>query len=155
MSLIQEISRVLAESRVERLKMIVALLAGLLSIGVSFYQAYEKAQFKKESLTFESQMETLTEVQKSINNLSTFVATQKEQLRQSEEAINSLKKEEEEALKPMVNADRDVVDSILRLQAERAASSAWQERLIGFGLGIVGSLIASLIWSGFRRGKSV
>ncbi|HDI1213721.1 MULTISPECIES: hypothetical protein [Aeromonas] len=154
MSLIQEISRVLAESRVERLKMIVALLAGLLSIGVSFYQAYEKAQFKKESLTFESQMETLTEVQKSINNLSTFVATQKEQLRQSEEAINSLKKEEE-ALKPMVNADRDVVDSILRLQAERAASSAWQERLIGFGLGIVGSLIASLIWSGFRRGKSV
>ncbi|WP_368232708.1 hypothetical protein [Aeromonas sp. s3] len=99
-------------------------------------------------------METLTKVQKSINNLSTFVATQKEQLRQSEEAINSLKKEEE-ALKPMVNADRDVVDSILRLQAERAASSAWQERLIGFGLGIVGSLIASLIWSGFRRGKSV
>lgn len=154
MSLILEISRVLAESRAERLKMIVALLAGLFSVGISFYQAYESAQLKKESLTFEAQMDTLTNVQTSINNLSEFVINQKEQLRQSEEAVNSLKKEQE-ALKPMVNADREVVDSILRLQAERATSSAWQERLIGFGLGIVGSLIASLILSGIRRGKSV
>lgn len=154
MSLILEISRVLAESRTERLKMIVALSAGLFSVGISFYQAYENAQLKKESLTFETQMDTLTKVQTSINNLSEFVINQKEQLRQSEEAVKSLKKEQE-ALKPMVNADREVVDSILRLQAERATSSAWQERLIGFGLGVVGSLIASLIWSGIRRGKSV
>jgi len=152
MSLILEISRILKESHAERLKVVVAVSAALLSVGLSLYQQYEGLQLKKESQTFEAQMKTLTEVQASINNLSDFVKNQKEQLKQSEQAVESLKKEQE-ALKPMVNADREVVDSILRLQAERATSNVWQERLIGFGLGIVGSLISSLIWSGIKRGK--
>jgi sensor c-di-GMP phosphodiesterase-like protein len=78
---------------------------------------------------------------------------QKEQLKQSQQTVESLKKEQAE-LKPVVEADRKIVESILSLQAQRAKANVWQERLIGFGLGVVGSLFASLIWSGIRRGRN-
>lgn len=54
-------------------------------------------------------------------------------------------------LRPVVEADREVVDTILRLQADKASANVWQERFIGFGLGILSSLVASLIWVGFKR----
>ena len=153
MSFFKNISELLKEKRSERLKMLLALCAGLLSFGVSTFQFYEEKKLKKENQVYEVQLETLSEVQESINNLSAFIKDQKDQLKQSQQAVESLKKEQE-VLKPVVEADRQIVDSLLRIQADRAKANVWQERLIGFGLGILGSLIASLIWSAIRRGKN-
>ena len=153
MSFIVEITSLVKENYVERVKVIFVILITL-TIGVMpIYQEYEEKQLKKENQVYEVQLETLTEVQESINNLSEFIRTQKHQLKQSQQTVESLKKEHE-SLKPVVEADRKIVESILMAQDERSRASIWQERLIGFGLGVAGSLIASLILAAVKRGRN-
>ena len=154
MSLIVKISSVLIESRSEKIKMIIALSVGLMTVGVSFYEKQEEKQLKKENQVYEVQMVKLMQVQDSINNLSEFIHQQKEQIKQSQHAVESLIIEQK-SLKFVVEANREVVDSILKLHANRVSANVWQERFIGFGLCIASSLIASLIWAGIRRGRNV
>ena len=139
------------ENRPARIRFFIGFLIGTISAGVPLYQKHEENKVRKDNEIFEVQMEELTKVQASINNLSEFIRQQKEQLKRAQQTVESLKNERD-ALRPVVEADREVVDTILRLQADRASANVWQERFIGFGLGILSSLVASLIWVGFKRG---
>ena len=75
----------------------------------------------------------------------TFIETQKNSLRETEDTITSLQKEREK-LKPIVESDRAIVEAIFRAQEERNHANIWQERWIGFAFGIGASVIASFIW---------
>ena len=153
MSLISNISSLLHESRIDRVKVIVIIAGIIVGMASEIYKDYVEKQFENKNQTYELQVKTLSEIQASINNLSKFVQSQKEQLKQSKQTVDSLK-EEQKTLKPVVEADRKIVESILLLQGQQQKANIWQERLIGFGLGIVGSLLASLIFAGIKRGRN-
>jgi hypothetical protein len=52
---------------------------------------------------------------------------------------------EKQKLEPLVNADRAKVEAFFRAQEERAQEKVFQERYIGFGLGVLASFVASFL----------
>lgn len=100
--------------------------------------------------TYTQQIQALNDVEKSLSNLSAFVDLQKKQLKESEDIINSLKKEHD-TLKPIVDTEREVLKKIFALQAQMAMDNIWKERIVSFFLGILASVIASFIYGLFQR----
>lgn len=128
----------------ELIMMVFALIA---TVG-GFYGAMSddktREQKRTENLSYTQQLDSLNNVQGSLNNLILFVEMQKGKLKESEDLVNNLKSEQEK-LKPVIDADRKTVDAILELQAQRARTSVWRDRLIGFGLGVLSSILASFL----------
>lgn len=107
-------------------------------------------QKRKESPTYVEQVELLNGVQESLKNVSSFVELQLKKLQESEDVINGLRAEQEK-LKPLVETDRKTIEAILDFQMEKARSDVWKERAIGFGSGILASIIASFMYGLTRR----
>ena len=109
-------------------------------------KAREKRELeRRQSLTYKIQMDQLDETESNLRELLLFINNQRGKLKQTEDVIESLESERER-LEPLVSADRQLVDAIFEVQEERSRSSAARERWIGFGLGVVASLFASLLW---------
>jgi predicted negative regulator of RcsB-dependent stress response len=151
MSLIEQISFTIKESQIQRTKIFMVIIISAMTIGTSLYDKYRAEKEREANLVYEKQVEQLDDIQDSIANLSEFVESQKTQLETSRQTIQKLE-EEQEKLKPVVDADREVIDAILQLQDDKHRSRVWIDRGIGFSLGIIGSLIASIIWSAMRKG---
>ncbi len=98
-----------------------------------------------KNLNYQTQIKQLNDTENNIRQLLTFIETQKNSLRETEDTITSLQKEREK-LKPIVESDRAIVEAIFRAQEERNHANIWQERWIGFAFGIGASVIASFIW---------
>ena len=98
-----------------------------------------------ENMDYQNQIEQLSQMENHIRQLLTFVNSQKKSLKETEDTKSSLKSEKEK-LKPIVESDRDVVEALFRTQEERINSRIWRNRWMGFGFGILASLIASFIW---------
>jgi len=131
-------------------KLAASIIVSIVAISIQFFEKHEKEKVKQENATYEKQLERLTQVQASINDLAQFVTQQQQQLRKSQETLITLEREKEK-LKPIVESDRQIVDAILQLQAEKSKQNVWIERGMGFLIGIVGSLIASVIWTVVQR----
>lgn len=129
---------------------ILALTASLFGAFTSIGQIYFEHQRKQESLAYETQIDSLNNIAKNIDTLKVFVLEQKENLKSSQQALSELKTRQEQ-LKPVLEADQNTVNAIFAMQAEHNKNNIWLERAIGFFLGIASSLVASLIWSYFRR----
>jgi hypothetical protein len=100
--------------------------------------------------TFKSQLTKLEEMKKGLESAKFFIDSQKQSLLKAQNQLTELKTEKEK-LKPLVQADRELVDAILKIQAKRTHSNTWYERFIGFGFGIAASLIASFLHERFLR----
>ncbi len=100
----------------------------------------------KPKTDFDSQIVRLKETEASLNDLVKFVRDQQSKLKDSEAVLSTLQKEHEK-LKPVVEADRSIVEAILAAQSESQRLNVWYERMIGFLIGIAGSLVASFVWS--------
>lgn len=148
-----ETFKLLRTRRFEQFQFLVAILGALIAVGASYYEKHQKETLRQQNLTYEKQLAELTQVQSSIDNLRDFVGTQKLQLQEQQAVLQDLKLEKEK-LQPVVEADKQVVEALFRIQSERNRSSIWFERLIGFLIGIVSSLVASLVWSVFRSRRS-
>jgi len=123
-----------------------------IAIFVYYFSALETEKRQKElskNLNFKTQIEQLDLTEKNLKQLLNFINTQKVQMINTEESINSLKKEQEH-LKPLVNADRKTVEAIFTAQEIRAEKNASKEHWIGFTLGVGASLIASILWYIFQ-----
>lgn len=151
--IVREVAKLMARGRFERIQLVAAVIGGLVAAGATFVEKQQKERLREQNLTYEKQLETLTQVQSSIDNLKLFVSNQKQQLQEQQAVIQGLKTEKDK-LQPLVEADKQVVEALFRIQAERNQSSVWFERLIGFLIGIVSSLVASLIWSAVRLRRS-
>ena len=124
------------------------ILAAILAGGISYLDRIdrEKRENKRlESLDYQNQIEQLNRMELNVKQLLEFVDNQKQTLQETEDTISSLKSEKEK-LQPLVETDRAVVEAIFKAQEERANSNVWRERWIGFGFGVLASLIASFIW---------
>lgn len=131
-------------------KLTASVIVAIAAMSIQLFVEHKKEKVKQENATYEKQLERLTQVQTSINDLAQFVTQQQQQLRKSQETLITLEKEKEK-LKPIVESDRQIVDAILQLQAEKTKQNVWIERGIGFLIGIFGSLIASVIWTLVQR----
>lgn len=97
-----------------------------------------------ENANFKSQIDQINEMETNVTQLLHFLEQQKATLSDTEQTISRLQTEKAK-LAPLVETDRQVVEAIFRTQEERASASVWRERWIGFGLGIVASLVATFI----------
>jgi sensor c-di-GMP phosphodiesterase-like protein len=124
------------------------VLAAILAVTIIYFEQLdrEKREYKRlENLNYQSQINELNDTESSIRQLLEFVQFQKTTLQETEDTI-SLLKTEKERLQPLVESDRTVVEAIFKAQEERTSTTVWRERWIGFGFGILASLIASFIW---------
>ncbi len=129
---------------------IIALVIGLLaSVPVLIHDKYVLKKSKHE-FEYSSQLKTLDNVSDNLARLQTFVNDQKRNLVESEKAIKELK-EEEKKIKPVIEADRKTIEAIFRLQSEVSARKLWLDRGISFILGVISSMLATLIIAVFKR----
>lgn len=102
-------------------------------------------ELRKQNIDFNTQLTQLESTESSLKNLLIFVQNQRNQLKDSQTRIEELKKEHEK-IRPLVEADKQVIESIFLAQEQRQTENVWKERWFGFGFGILASLIASAIW---------
>lgn len=129
---------------------VIATIVLLLGGGIAIYFGDKSNREKQErarleNLSYEIQVTQLNQTEENIKNLLSFIAEQRTKLKESEDVLNSLKSEQEK-LKPIVETDRQVINAIFEAQERKTSASVWRERWIGFGFGVVSSLVASLIW---------
>lgn len=125
-----------------------SVVVGIISVVVSFYANQFSVEIRQaelsKNLDFRAQIQHLNQTESNIRQLLEFVEFQKTQLTNNEQSI-SLLKEEQQKLKPLVSANKQVVEAIFATQEAKARESAIMERWIGFGLGVVASIVASVI----------
>lgn len=140
---IKKIAQILAATLVQTI-FTVAIGALIFYSGAKTWN-YLSGSSAAESQSYEKQLATLNGVQDSLDNLKKFLDLQKKELEERETLLSKLRYERAE-LQPLVEADREVIVSILRIQAEQNSRGLWNERAIGFIVGIASSLVASFIW---------
>jgi len=135
----------------------VTALITIVGLGVAltaFLEARKNLSEVDEALrvrngTYAEQMESLQTVESSLKDLTKFVVNERQKLHDSQQLLDDLK-HEGEVLKPVVEADRRAVESLLELQNSRAAGNLSKERWIGFGLGVLSSVLASILVAAVR-----
>jgi hypothetical protein len=126
------------------LTLILAIASVITSIYFDSNKLTNEKKIDLENSIITTQIENLKEVESSLENLIQFVQYQKSTLTQTELKIESLLKEKKQ-IEPIVLANREVIQAIFQQQAENSKVNAWKERTIGFGLGILGSFLASIL----------
>jgi len=86
----------------------------------------------------------------NLDELKSFVESQRKRIEEEEIIVNQLKNEKEQ-LKPIVQADKEVVNAIFSIQENRQRKSVWIDRAIGFFIGIFSSIAASYIFQYFQN----
>jgi DNA repair exonuclease SbcCD ATPase subunit len=123
----------------------------LVAVVVTSITYLEKADREKreanrlESLNYQEQIQQLNQTERNIRQLLEFINSQKKALRETEDTISTLKTEREK-LQPLVESDKAVVEALFKAQEERTSANVWRERWLGFGFGVLASLLASFLW---------
>ncbi|WP_291809583.1 hypothetical protein [Limnobacter sp.] len=130
---------------------VVATVLGLVIGGFSIYFAEQSARETREAkrlqnLSYAKQVQALDETRTSLQSLLEFVDSERRNLQLSQQALQSLKTERER-LQPLVESDRKTIDALFAAQEARNQAAQSTERWIGFGLGVLSSLIASIVWA--------
>jgi len=102
--------------------------------------------------SYAEQLTLLENTEKNLNDLSDFITAKKSEIETTKILIKGLETKKSE-LEPIVNANQKTVDAIFLQQRRELEESIWVERGISFGLGILASLLASLIWHFVARFK--
>ena len=126
------------------IQLFIAIVSALISIIIIVNQK-EPPNVQTGSL-YTSQIQTLDGVERSLEKLTSFVRQQKQMIQEAQGTLEGLKNEQDK-LKPLLEADRRVVESLLQIQAEKQNREIWSERATGFFIGIAASLVASFLFS--------
>lgn len=127
---------------------ILSLLLAIIGLVVGIYfnhvEKVKQEAVRKENLNYYNQIQQLDDTEKTINQLLDFVKDQRINLKSTQDSLESLKTEKEK-LEPLVESDRKVVEALFQAQEERSRANISRERWIGFGLGVLASILASTI----------
>ena len=146
-SLVKVYSKALKKHPVFTLVSTILIIAAV-TVGIYLYEQKRIKSFEQlrlQNLEFNSQLTQLDNTERNLKGLLLFVQNQREQLKESQTRIEALKKEHKQ-IKPIVEVDRQTLDSIFQAQEQRQRANVWKERWMGFGFGILASLIASIVW---------
>jgi hypothetical protein len=112
---------------------------------VIVYGFQDQVITKESANEYEAVIETVLKMSNQLSILSKFLEKEQARISDTEATIKRLSEEERE-LEPLVLEKREVVDAILNAHSARTARYAWKERLFGFILGVISSLIASFVY---------
>ena len=115
------------------------------SVVMEHFDQARSTTMVRQSQDSKSQMEQLDATEKNLNSLLAFIHSQREQLEDFQRRIEALKTEKDQ-LEPLVKIDKNVVDALFLAQERRQSARVWRERWIGFGSGVLASLLASGAW---------
>jgi hypothetical protein len=107
--------------------------------GLYFWQ--ESFRVAPRSTTAQN-LARLDDVQKALRDLSQYVDQQKQEIRNTEATVKTLR-EEKTKLAPLVEGDRARVVEILQAVNSAQARSAWTDRAISFAIGVLSSVAAA------------
>lgn len=99
---------------------------------------------------YSSVIGTIGVIGNQLSALSKFLEKEQARVADTEATVRKLQ-EEKLKLEPLVHTQREIVEAILAAHSERTAKYVWKERLFGFVLGIIASLIASFVYEYFKR----
>ena len=143
----------------EKSKVWTSVITGIIGIVAALsinYLDSNRAEIQKsnkiENLDIVTQIDNLNTVENNLENLLEFINHQRSSLRTTESKIETLTKEKNQ-LEPIVKANREIIQAIFQQQEENKKKGIYIERFIGFGLGVLGSIVASIIFNLFRRKK--
>ncbi|MCU4177863.1 hypothetical protein [Carboxylicivirga sp. N1Y90] len=131
-------------------KIISALIALIAGVLVNFIVTFFNDKPEKPANLIENKIEELNSISDNLLKLKDFIEEQKDIIIAQEELIISLRQKNEE-LDPIVNSKQETVNAIMWEAEKRAERNVWKERLIGIAIGVLGSLIATWIWTKFVR----
>lgn len=127
---------------------IFGIFFGITMVAIAVFTAtyLEKRDFQKTApKEISEQLVELEKFDEGLKKLTAFITIQKQQLAEKQKLISDLENKRTE-LEPIVNSQSEVVEAIFKAQEQRAQKSKWFDLALGFALGILGSLIASVIF---------
>ncbi|SDO94957.1 hypothetical protein [Desulforhopalus singaporensis] len=127
---------------------ITIIFAICIGFGIYFINEHDKQRQEErrlKNLQYETQINQLAETENNLKKLLEFIEFQKTNLKETQDSVELLKKEKEK-LQPLVESDQAVVEALFQAQEERQRKTVWRERWVGFGFGLLASLLASFIW---------
>jgi len=102
---------------------------------------------------YSAQIQSLNNAKNALESLGIYIDQQKKQLELSRSSLAALK-DEANKIHPLVEADKKVIEAMFAVQEKRNQTAQATERWIGFALGVLASLIASLIYGIFSRQRT-
>ena len=84
-------------------------------------------------------------MESQLSELSSFLKRERQKIQDSEATLGRLQ-DEKSKIEPIVRTQRETVEAILAAHATRISATAWKERIIGFVLGAIASLAASIVY---------
>jgi hypothetical protein len=133
-----------------------SVLSLIIAIAGLYFSITTLDKVSKEKLdkrqSYAEQLTLLENTEKNLNDLSDFIIAKKSEIETTKILIKGLEEKKSE-LEPIVNANQKTVDAIFLQQKRELEEDIWTERGISFGLGILASLLASLIWHFVARFK--
>ncbi|MEP7012903.1 MAG: hypothetical protein ABJC13_21485 [Acidobacteriota bacterium] len=133
-----------------RYSMAVMSGVGIFTVFMSSYVLQDQPPQESSVSEYSEVIDKISSLGKELGQLGRFLDRERSRVAATEDTIRKLG-EERARLEPLVQTNRETVDAILGAHANRAARTAWKERLIGFALGVSASLIASFIYGYFKR----
>lgn len=132
------------------LSIVVVLINGFLSVGafmiMYFLQDQSPASPEDE---YSVVISKITDIGKTLSGLSEFLERERKRVSDTEGVLKKLE-EEKTKLEPIVASQRETVEAILSAHTRRTASYVWKERVVGFFLGTLASMLASVVYSYFK-----
>jgi chromosome segregation ATPase len=99
---------------------------------------------------YEVIIERIRGMGKDLTDLNRFLEKEQARVLNTEATIRKLS-EEQSKLEPLVQTQKEVIEAILAAHSTRTAKNAWKERLLGFTLGLLASLVAATIHEYLKR----
>ena len=132
---------------------VISLFIAIAGLWISITALDNASKQKLEKTQSYSQQRKLLEnTEQNLNDLSDFITAKKGEIEATKIMLKGLETKKSE-LEPIVNANQKTVDAIFLQQRRELEEGIWAERGISFGLGILASLLASLIWHFVARLK--
>jgi septal ring factor EnvC (AmiA/AmiB activator) len=95
-------------------------------------------------------IEGIAGIGKQLSDLNVFLEKERRRIADTEATIRKLDSEKTK-LEPLVQTHRQTVEAILAAHSARTAKHAWKERLLGFALGAIASLLASIVYGYLKK----
>ncbi|REH35874.1 hypothetical protein DFR26_2207 [Paraperlucidibaca baekdonensis] len=136
----------------------ISLVLASAAIGLGIYTSQEKlGQQLPRAQDFNEQYVLLKTTQQNLNDLEHFISSKKNEMEATQNLLGDLE-EQRAAIEPIVQANQELVDAMFAQHRRDNENYVLRERLIGVALGVLASLIASVIWhfiGRFRRKRGV